>query len=177
VIDFQIKGLADIERTLETLPDKIHRNVLTGGLRAGAKVMALNAKERVHSRSGLLAKSIRYGVTRTATGLMAYIRAGRVGSKAAGFRVWWAHMVEGGTIAHIIRARRGGAMILGGRGGTPVKEVQHPGARARPFMRPALDTQARNAVERAAEYMRNRLRTKHGIDIADPTPLDQDETP
>jgi hypothetical protein len=44
-------------------------------------------------------------------------------------------------------------------------------------MRPALDTQARNAVERAAEYMRNRLRTKHGIDIADPTPLDQDETP
>jgi hypothetical protein len=85
-------------------------------------------------------------------------------------------MVEGGTIAHIIRARRG-AMILGGRGGPPVKEVQHPGARAKPFMRPALDTQARNAVERAAEYMRNRLRTKHGIDIADPTPLDQDETP
>lgn len=176
MIEFKIDGLSDIERALDELPPKIEKNVLRGGLRAASKLIASDAKGRVHTRSGLLARSIRFGVTRTAEGLMGYIRAGYVGG-IRGFRVWWAHMVEHGTMAHIIRATRGKALILGGHGGKPVKEVQHPGARAHPFMRPALDERARDAVEAAAAYMRERLRTKHGIDLPDPQPTEGDEKP
>ncbi|MCR4331764.1 MAG: hypothetical protein NUV34_03535, partial [Sulfuricaulis sp.] len=48
-----------------------------------------------------------------------------------------------------------------------VKEVAHPGTKPHPHMRPALDSQAQNAVVAAAEYMKKRLSDKHGLDTAD----------
>ena len=51
-----------------------------------------------------------------------------------------------------------------------VAQVQHPGAKKKPFLRPALDLQGQAAVEAVREYIRTRLATKHGIDV--PAPVD-----
>ena len=45
--------------------------------------------------------------------------------------------------------------------------VQHPGIAPRPFMRPALDGQGKNAIVAAGEYIKKRLAKKHGLDTAD----------
>lgn len=42
-------------------------------------------------------------------------------------------------------------------GGDLREAVQHPGAKKKPFMRPALDAKAQDAVETMADYARNRL--------------------
>jgi len=44
--------------------------------------------------------------------------------------------------------------------------VQHPGSRPKPFMRPALDGRAQDAVVAAAQYMKRRLATKNGLDTS-----------
>jgi hypothetical protein len=74
-------------------------------------------------------------------------------------------MVEHGTAAHIIRARPPNKMLAIG-----VAAVHHPGAKKRPFLRPAMDAQGQAAIERMREYIRTRLATKHGIDV--PAPFD-----
>lgn len=52
----------------------------------------------------------------------------------------------------------------------------HPGARPKPFMRPAFDTQHRAAIEAAREYIRARLAIKHGINVPGPgSELDTEE--
>ena len=45
--------------------------------------------------------------------------------------------------------------------------VQHPGIAPRPFMRPALDGQGKNAIVATGEYVKKRLAKKHGLDTAD----------
>ena len=45
--------------------------------------------------------------------------------------------------------------------------MNHPGFRPKPFMRPALDSQANNGVLAAADYIKKRLATKNGINTAD----------
>jgi HK97 gp10 family phage protein len=180
MIDFRIKGLEQIALALAQVPFKVERNIIRGGMRAGVKVIAADAKERVHSRSGRLAKSIRFGVSKikgTRGDFIAYVRAGSSNKAKRDRAVWWAHMVEKGTASHVIIPKRAGAMLLGGKGARPVDKVLHPGASPRPFMRPALDTQARNAVLAMGAYMRQRLRTKHGLDTPDLVPFDADETP
>ena len=58
----------------------------------------------------------------------------------------------------------GGALSFGGGA---LQHVDHPGARAQPFMRPALDARASDATVAAAQYMKERLATKHGLDTGD----------
>jgi HK97 gp10 family phage protein len=54
---------------------------------------------------------------------------------------YYAHLVEFGTRAHRITAKRGGFLWIGRR------MVNHPGTAAQPFMRPALDTRRGAAVD------------------------------
>ena len=83
--------------------------------------------------------------------------------KATGAHAHVAPWVEYGTKPHTITAKPGKALAIGGM---YVHAVDHPGARPHPFMRPALDSQAQPAVIAAAEYMKARLATKHGLDTA-----------
>lgn len=137
-------------------------------------------------RAGALRDSIRAGamVDKRAGKVMAYIRAGSHGKgrKAKGLTdAYYATWVEYGTQAHWIKAtytkslalrpnsrassgfakRWVRSLVIGGNFVGP--SVRHPGARPKPFMRPALHTKARDAVMAAAVYMRQRLATKHGL--------------
>lgn len=170
-----VKGLSDLQKFLDQLPPKIERNVLRGALRAGARVIMAEAKRLVPVRMGDLRDSLR--VTTRARGgkVTATVNAG--GKTKRGADVFYAHMVEFGTRQHFI-ALPEEAMPMGRKGRRisirtinrrAIKignqfisgAVHHPGARPRPFMRPALDNMAQAAVLTAAQYMRERLATKH----------------
>mgnify|MGYP003394070328 CR=1 FL=1 len=151
---------------------------MRGALRAGAKVILDQAKATAPvgppsskgkklygGYAGALRDSIRVGTRIKGGTVTAYVRAGGKNAKTKA-DVFYANMIEfGGTKSYTIAAfKKGGFLSLGG---VFRKTVPHPALRKIPFMRPALDGQAQNAVIAAAEYMKNRLATKEGLDTAD----------
>lgn len=156
--EFKIEGLADLQKALAELAPKVQKSALRGAVRAGSKVIAAEAKRNVHTISGDLARSIRVKGAR--------IKGDQVvGGLAAGnAKAFYAHMVEFGTAAHVIAAKPGHALTIGGG---LYEKVNHPGAKKRPFMRPAADTQAQAAVQAFADYVKQRL-AKETINQDDP---------
>ena len=150
-----IKGGAELNKFLQQLPVKIEQSVLRGALRAGANVVMAEAKANVPVESGQLRDGLKVSTSS---------RRGRVTAKvkATGKHAHIAPWLEYGTAAHKITAKGKGMFF----GGLFVKGVQHPGSRPKPFMRPALDGRAQEAVSAAARYMKQRLATKHGLDTS-----------
>lgn len=155
---FHVKGLSDLGKALASLPIKIERNVMRGALRAGMKPMRDHARTNAAKATGALARGLK-----VSTGG----RRGRVYAKlkTSGEHDYIARFVEFGTAPHRISARKGGMLRIAGKAIVP--SVEHPGSRAVPFMRPALDTQSPVALVAVANYIRNRLATQHGINIPD----------
>jgi HK97 gp10 family phage protein len=164
MVDVVIKGLAELQRALDTLPEKIEANIMRSALRAGAGVIGAEAKRLVPARTGRLVDSVKVGSKkRKGGGVLAYLRAGG-GKKGAS--AFYAQMVESGTAAHVIKAPPGAKLNVGG---VFYSSVAHPGFTPRPFMRPAIDGQHQQAIEAVAAYIRQRLASKHGIEVADPS--------
>ncbi len=157
----QVKGLAQLQAALDQLPAKIEANIMRGAMRAGAKVLLAEAK-------GTAAFADDTGALRASLRITTSVRRGTVtaavkaGSTKADKRPWYARFVEYGTKPHVIRAKPGGLLAIG------VKVANHPGAKARPYLRPALDARAGDAVQAMAAYIRGRLSSKHGIDVPAP---------
>lgn len=154
--EIKVKGLAELNAFLQQLPAKLEANVLRGALRAGAVVIRDEAKAHAAVHTGALRDGIKVS-TRS--------RRGRVTAsvKAGGPHGYLAHWLEFGTKPHRIVAKGKGLFF----GGLFAHAVDHPGTSPRPFMRPALDSRATAAVVAAAEHMKRRLATKHGLDTAD----------
>ncbi len=179
-----VKGLAELQKFLDQLPVKIEKNIMRGALRAGMNAVKPVAQDKVNRVSGLLARGLKVSTNS---------KSGTVWSslKARGQHGYIARFVEYGTKPHFIsvpEAERPVNLRLSAKRGEVVRAsmttvnrairslriagtfvgptVFHPGATPRPFMRPALDQQANAAVVAAAEYIKNRLATKHGIDTA-----------
>ncbi len=154
--DVKVKGLADLNKFLQQLPAKVEQSVLRGALRAGANVVMAEAKANVPVDSGQLRDGLKVSTNS---------RRGRVTAKvkATGKHAFIAPWLEYGTAAHKITAKKGKGLFFGG---LFVKGVQHPGSRPKPFMRPALDGRAQDAVVAAAQYMKRRLATKNGLDTS-----------
>jgi HK97 gp10 family phage protein len=164
VTDTKVKGLAELQRAMDSLPAKIEANIMRGALRAGAKVIAEEARANLARNgsvdSGRLEDSVRVGTRlKRGTAIGRVIAGGSSKGKAAAF---YAGMVERGTAAHVIP----GPVVIGDR---VVGDVDHPGAQKKPFLRPAIDTKAGEAVVAMREYIRARLSSKHGIDVPTPT--------
>lgn len=172
----QVKGLAALQAALDQLPAKIERNIMVGALRAGAKAIEAEAKSRAPvaapsaenqrlygGRAGLLRDTIRVSASVKRGTVTAAIRAGGKDKKTQG-DAYYARWVELGTQPHRIVAGPGKLLPIAGG----VKAVMHPGSRPRPFLRPALDAAGSRAVEVAREYIRTRLRDKHGLDVPGP---------
>ncbi|WP_396190718.1 HK97-gp10 family putative phage morphogenesis protein [Flavobacterium sp.] len=176
----QIKGLKELDEVLKSLPQKIEQNVMRGAMRAGQKVILDNIREKLRSngsiQSGELEKSLRIRFDRRA------MKRGWINSKivAGNELAYYAHMVEFGTAAHFIKIRedmkpkrqtrhgtrkysykninkmvKRGSLVIGKS--FVGESVSHPGARPKPFMRPALDESHTAAIEALAAYIRNRL--------------------
>ena len=139
-----IKGLKDLALTLEEFSPKLQRSYMRSAMRAGMNVVKPIARHNVHSVSGLLARGLKVSTSVSRNGVVT------VKLKATGPHAFVARWVEYGTKSHIIQ----GVQAFGGG----VKGlVHHPGARPHPFLRPALDGQARAAVEAMAAHLREKM--------------------
>ena len=170
-----VTGLADLQKFMRTLPEKMEKNVMRGALRAGMNVVKPIARANAAKASGLMANGLRVGTKSKGTQVWSYLRA----AGPHGFLARWFEFT--GARAHFITGRGGDRRLTSTAnrlsrnfdapgwltiGNTFTRIVSHPGFKARPFMRPALDSQATPAVVAAAEYMKKRLATKHGLDTA-----------
>lgn len=160
--DIHVKGLSDLQKFLDTLAPRVEQNIMRGALRAGAKPILEAAKssapvgepsepnrKRYKLYAGALRDSIRISgrIDKRNGKVTASVKAG--GKTKSGADVFYAHMVEFGTKPHVIG------------------DGTHPGVQAKPFMRPALDSQSGAAVVAVGEYIKKRLATKNGLDTAD----------
>lgn len=172
--EIHVTGLADLQKFLDTLPAKLEANVVRGALGNGARIILADAKTRAPvgpanqenkrlygGYQGALRDSLRISTKIKNGKVTATITAGGKNRKSKA-DVFYAHMIEFGTRAHNIASKKGFLSFMGGF----FKSVNHPGMAPHPFMRPALDGQAQNAVVAAAEYMRKRLADKHGLDTS-----------
>lgn len=177
-----VKGLAQLQKLLDTLPAKLEANVMRGALRAGMKPVRAAAKSNVRRVSGLLADGLKIGarIDRRSGNVTAYV-------VSRGAHAYIAKFVEYGTRPHLISVDESEKPInarLTSRRGVLTRvsmrtvnrivlaignvfvgtKIHHPGAHAYPFMLPALDNQAAAAVGEAAAYMKKRLAKKEGLD-------------
>lgn len=135
----ELKGVDELRQALRALPWRIAKNVLRGAVRAGAAVVAAEAKRRVPVRRGFLMRSIKIS-TRAKGGMVtASVKAGGKGARHA-------HLVELGTKPHLIPRR-----------GFKAAPIRHPGAKAKPYMRPAFESKVQAAIAAIIEYAERRL--------------------
>lgn len=166
-----IKGFAQLQRELDKLPAKIETKIMRGALRSGASVMQKAAKAaapvaKPNSENarlyggymGALRDSIRVTTSRKGSQLHAVVKAG--GKNAKGADVYYAHMVEFGTSAHKILPSKAKVLSFGG---VLTRRIDHPGAIAKPFMRPAMDGSLNATLVAVGSYIKKRL-TKEGVD-------------
>jgi HK97 gp10 family phage protein len=157
VADEIIKGGRELAEFLAQLPAKIEKNIMRAALRAGANEFKAEAKANVPVDDGDLRDSIRVSTRSKGGTVYASVKAGNK-------KAWYWHFVEFGTQPHIIKAKKAGSLQFGG---TFAKSVMHPGAKPKPFMRPALDAKSGAAVAAVAAKVRERL-TKEGINVPAP---------
>ena len=128
--DMKLEGGDSINNVLDRLPGKIGEKVLKQSMRAATRPMVRMAKSFVPVKSGTLRKAIRVKDSRKRVAGNHAVLFGA--DKTAPH----AHLVEFGTQPHVIQAKPGGWLRIFG---SFAKSVQHPGTRARPFIRPAFD--------------------------------------
>lgn len=153
----KVKGMSELHRFLDGFAPKMRNNVVRRGARAGVNVALPVARGNIRSISGKLAKGLKVGTRVQGTTVRAYI-------KATGEHAPLAHLVEHGTKPHFIAAKKGGALSFGG---VIVRGVEHPGARPKPFGRPALDQSATRMAVACGNRIAEILRTKYGLDAHD----------
>lgn len=149
MIEYEIKGAEEIYKMLSGLPEKMEVRILRGAVRAGAKTVLDEAQSRAPVRKGALRSSLRVSTRSKRGQVRASVVAG--GNKKGG--VFYAAMVEGGTKAHVIKARKKSLIVGGGF----FRYVNHPGAKANPFMGAALKSKTQEAIDSVAAYIRARL--------------------
>lgn len=154
----QIKGAAELQRYLDQLPANVEKNIVRGALRAGTKVMADAVKAAAPEKTGALKKSVR---------VRAGVRAGRVTSRVVigDKKAWYLHILEGGAKPHDIRPKRKGEKKALSFGEKMYALVRHPGVKARPFFVSTVDASAQRSATQVIDYIRNRLKTKHGMEV------------
>ncbi|MXS81575.1 HK97-gp10 family putative phage morphogenesis protein [Nitrosomonas oligotropha] len=180
--EIYVKGLDELQKFMDQLPAKMEANIMRGALRAGMSVVKDKAKMSIENQSGELASGLRV-YTRIREGI---IRASLVTGGYHGYVAMW---VEFGTRPHLIKvqeeekkinyrlsAKRGElvresmttvnrrVLMIGGNFVGPV--IKHPGAKPKPFLRPALDTEGTRAIVAAGNYIKMRLEKKHGLDTS-----------
>lgn len=183
--EIRVKGLDELQKFLDQFAVNVQNNIMRGALRAGMKVVKDKAKMSIENQSGELASGLRV-YTRIREGI---IRASLVTGGYHGYVAMW---VEFGTRPHLIKVQEEEKKInyrLSAKRGKLVREsmttvnrrvlmignnfvgpvIKHPGAKPKPFLRPALDTEGTRAVVAAGNYIKMRLENQYKMDTSDIT--------
>ena len=134
MIEIQMEGIREAMRALRKLPADVERRAVMDALRAGAAVLVKGMRRRVPKRTRRLARAIT-------------VRSRGAGMLVIGFRrpdSGRAHLIEFGTAPHTIRVRR--RQVLSSGDQSFGEEVEHPGARPHPFIRPTLAEDSDEAI-------------------------------
>lgn len=139
-IEFSLSGFEDVERLLNTFPEKVEKRLIKGALRKGALVLKKIAKSNAPVGTGKLRRSLAH---RTGRGPIAqvYVKGGKDGG-------WYANFVERGTEKHSLRK---GAKLA--RGTKQDQTIIHPGTRANPFLSKSLDQGYEQTLNAIAEEL------------------------
>ena len=87
----RLKGGPELLRLLDELPKNLERNVIRGGLRAGAKVIQQQAKANVPVRTGQLKRAIGIGTRTDGAKLSSYVKLRGKGSYLGLFIEYGSH--------------------------------------------------------------------------------------
>jgi hypothetical protein len=148
VSDVAVTGLSDLQALLDTLPAKVEANLLRAAMRKGANVILKEA------RGNLAAKGLKVSTNRSGGTVTASV-------KARGEHAYIANWIEYGVAAHGVKKGADRSK------GTGQDGKLHPGFTERPFLRPAMDTRAADALLAVGESLKERLATKQGLDTQD----------
>lgn len=154
--EIKVTGLSELQKLLDDLPANIEKNVVRGGIRTAAMVIQDEAKRLCPMGGSNLPKGESPGDLRDSIRIKMKLRKGWVMAKinAGSNKAYYAHMVEFGTAQHFIKPKNRKSLFVAGL----MKEiVDHPGAKAKPFMRPAIDSKTEEAIAAMADYMRDRI--------------------
>lgn len=177
------RSTAATRRQIVELPEKFLQRVLPGAARAGAEVIADAAKDLLGDRSAdtenggqvLIASSVKVKVRRKDGQIRARIMLEGPGAYVGRWLEYGTdpHFISvsdtaraGRTVTRINTLAREGSLVIGGQ--FVGQSVFHPGAQAKPFLRPALDLNEAEAIAAAQSYITARG-TRAGI-VAAQTP-------
>lgn len=173
---FPVSGTKQLDDYLSALPKNMQKGAYRAGLTAAAAVVRDEARIRAPKKTGAMAKSIKTGSARqnpdgtfsvsiSLKGKDSYlglfheygVAPHNIASTGKGEgRVAVRKAAEGsGTVQN-------GVMKIGDRFVSGI--ISHPGHAAQPFMRPALDAVADQAVAAFAEKIRAYIEGKTGFD-------------
>lgn len=117
-LTFKIEGMDALDKAVRKLPKNVQKRVLKGALRAGGRVIAKDAKQRVPVNTGTLKKSIKVVAGKSKqNGALVFVTTSKGGG--AKYDAFYSHMIEFGT-------------------------SKMP---ARPFLRPAFDTTQQETIK------------------------------
>lgn len=161
-------GKSAVFAYMDSLPAEIETKLLRGAARAGANVIADEAKDRAVAEE--VKAGIRVRVRREPDRFVGTVDV--TGQWARSLGIWAEYGTDphyiridesqraGMSIGRINKQAKGGTLVINGQ---PVgATVFHPGARKEPFMRPALDLKAAEATRAAQAYIDARV-TPGGI--------------
>lgn len=144
-LEFEVKGLKELMDSMRRLPQSLQDKALPRAVLAGAGVIRDEARRLCPKKSGRLARSIVAKKVRKATGGVIY----QVGPK-----LFYGQMVEFGTGPHTIKAKKLGKVLKLGRWrNIYARSIEHPGASAKPFLRPAFDSKYQAAIDKLRESL------------------------
>ena len=172
------RGRTEVKRLIASLPAQIEKRLLPGAARAGANVIAEEARDQCIDKEVAASLKVR---TKSDPGLV--VARIKPDPKMPGaYRATW---IEYGTAPHFISVSEGdrkgrsigrinrqvkeGSLVIGGHFVGP--SVWHKGARPFPFLRTALDTQRAAAVAAAQAFVDKHV-TRSGI--TSPTDAEED---
>lgn len=155
-MNLDILGGKALAKALAELPIKIERNIMRSALRAGASVIAAEARKNVPVDT----KELRQSIRTSSNSKRGTVEANAVVGNRKTKKGWYASFVEFGTAPHIIKAGKNSKTLsFRTKDGKwhRATEVNHTGAQAKPFMRPAFDAKGEQAVQAVADRIRERL--------------------
>ena len=120
---------------LGELPDEIKDNVRKV-VKNSALNIEKNAKSNLTSNKSVVTGHLRRGIATKIGDMEATIHTSNIK---------YASMVEKGTRAHIIRPKSKKALYWKGAS-RPVKQVNHPGSKAKPYLIPAFEKEKDNFI-------------------------------
>lgn len=173
-----IKGLKELMAFLDAFPQRLQKGAVRSALTAAARPVRDQARANAPRQTGKMAKAIKTGSPRINQDGTVRIKVRLAGEHSY---LGWFH--EYGVQPHFISAGDSGQSprmltrdgLLGDLTGDAATQslkigdrfvsgaVLHPGMAPRPFLRPALDMRANEAVEAFADRVRSYLKDRTGF--------------